>query len=102
MEKSLPPIALNPPKTKIPLNFSSIHPFMWAALEFIKKVPLDEIHDEKIRDEWKDFQGCAIQAMETAMDFSQKIFKPEPVLGVRIRCLNQRIEKIIDPAPIEK
>lgn len=97
--KKLPyePISIRPPKGKEPPIVPSLHPFMWMAAEFIRKVPLDEIKDEKIRRQWKDYQECATSAIEFFMDAIAKITMPYPDLDERELCLNQRIQEIIDP-----
>ena len=91
-----PYVSFNPPKSKVPLNLPSLHPFMWMAAEFIRKVPLDEINDENIREKWQDYQQCAIQAIEFLLEYASKIFMPYLELDERVQCMNQRIQIVID------
>jgi hypothetical protein len=82
----------NYPDVKIP----SIHPLLWMAREFIKKVPIEKLPPE-LREIWEDYQGCAFKAIDTSI----RILTPVRFVDRDFKCMNQRIQIVVDPQIIK-
>jgi len=81
------------------LEIPSIHPLLWMAREFIKKVPLDKL-PKKEAEIWRDYQECALKAIKTSIE----ILSPVKLVDRDFKCLNQRIRIVVSPQilkPIE-
>lgn len=86
------------PKAEPGSKIHSLHPLLMIALRFIQNAPLDKIEDPELRKKWKDFQGVAEEALESAADLSQKMYQPyESSEYLTKLCPDQNFRVIISP-----
>ncbi len=80
------------PDVEIP----SIHPLLWMAHEFIKKVPLEKLPPE-LEEIWRDYQGCALKAIRASIE----MLSPVKFADRDFKCLNQRIRIVVKDQDLE-